>query len=93
MNKQDIVNALYDHEDLSLTRKQASQALDAVLGAITDALANGEKVSIIGFGTFETRHRAAREGTNPQTKEKIQIAAKTVAAFKPGKTLRDSVDN
>ena len=92
MNKQDIANALYENEDLDLTRKQAAQALETVLDAITDALADGDKVSLIGFGTFETRHRAARQGTNPQTKEKIQIAAKTVAAFKPGKTLRDRVD-
>ena len=93
MTKQDIINALYDDESLGLTRKQAGQVLEAVLSSITGALAEGDKVSLIGFGTFETRKRAAREGTNPQTKEKIQIKAKTVAAFKPGKGLRDAVDN
>ena len=66
-------------------------ALEAALDAIGDALADGYKVSLIGFGTFEARERSAREGRNPQTGAKIQIAAKTVPVFRAGKALRDKV--
>ncbi len=89
MTKQDLIDQVADSADLS--KKQAGDVLDCIVDSIGDALAAGDKVSLIGFGTFETRERAAREGRNPQTKETIQIAAKTVPAFRPGKALRDKV--
>lgn len=74
-----------------LTKKDASKAVDAVLASIEESLANGEKVQLIGFGTFEVRERAARKGRNPQTNEEIEIPASKVPAFKPGKALKDAV--
>jgi len=73
-----------------LTKKDAGKALDAYADAVTSFLAQGEKVQLIGFGTFETRVRAAREGRNPQTGAKIKIEAATVPAFKAGKALKDA---
>ncbi|MGG4499065.1 HU family DNA-binding protein [Brevibacillus reuszeri] len=78
-------------EQTELTKKDATSAVDAVLDAIADALKAGDKVSLIGFGNFEVRERAARKGRNPQTGEEIEIAASKVPAFKPGKELKDSV--
>ena len=75
----------------NLTKKEATVAVDAVLSTIEKALADGEKVQLIGFGTFEVRERAARKGRNPQTNEEIQIPASKVPAFKPGKALKDAV--
>lgn len=89
MTKQDLIDQVADSADLS--KKQAGDAIDCVVDSITAALADGDKVSLIGFGTFETRERAAREGRNPQTKAKIEIAAKTVPVFRPGKALRDNI--
>ncbi len=74
-----------------LTKKDATAAVDAVFSTIQDALANGEKVQLIGFGNFEVRERAARKGRNPQTGEEIEIPASKVPAFKPGKALKDAV--
>ena len=74
-----------------LTKKQSGAALNAVIESIQDALANGDSVGLIGFGTFEVRKRAARSGRNPQTGEPIEIPAKTVPAFKAGKKLKDAV--
>lgn len=74
-----------------LTKKDATAAVDAVFGSIQDTLKKGDKVQLIGFGTFEVRERAARKGRNPQTGEEIEIAASKVPAFKPGKALKDAV--
>ena len=74
-----------------LTKKDATAAVDAVFGSIQDTLKQGDKVQLIGFGTFEVRERAARKGRNPQTGEEIEIAASKVPAFKPGKALKDAV--
>ncbi|MCJ7745987.1 MAG: HU family DNA-binding protein [Actinobacteria bacterium] len=74
-----------------LSKKDASAAVDATLGAITGALKKGQKVQLVGFGTFEVRKRKARTGINPQTKAKIQIAASKMPAFRPGKALKGSV--
>ncbi len=90
MNKLDLVNAIAKEADVS--KKTAEAALTAVLDSIKDALVKGEKVSLVGFGTFETRKRAARKGRNPQTGKEMKIAAKTVPAFKPGKALKDAVN-
>lgn len=89
MNKTDLVNAVAQKTEL--TKKDTTKAVDAVFEAITDALANGDKVQLIGFGNFEVRERAARTGRNPQTGAEIEIAATKVPAFKPGKALKDSV--
>ena len=75
----------------SLTKKDSEKALNAAIEAVSAALADGEKVSIAGFGTFETKVRPARVGRNPKTLEAIEIAASRVPAFKAGKTLKDKV--
>ncbi|WP_368651964.1 HU family DNA-binding protein [Ornithinibacillus sp. 4-3] len=89
MNKTDLVNAVAEASELS--KKDAGKAVDAVFQAITDSLASGEKVQIIGFGNFEVRDRAARKGRNPQTGEEIEIPASKVPAFRAGKALKDAV--
>ena len=88
MNKTDLVKAV---ADAGLTKKDAEKAVAAVFGAIEGVLAKGDKVQLIGFGTFEVRERAAKEGRNPKTGEKITIAASKVPAFKAGAALKDAV--
>jgi DNA-binding protein HU-beta len=77
--------------EIGITKKQAAQVVDGVFGSIKDALAKGDKVSLIGFGTFSVKERAAREGRNPRTGRKISIPKKKVPAFKAGKALKDAV--
>ncbi|CRK83931.1 MULTISPECIES: HU family DNA-binding protein [Neobacillus] len=89
MNKTELINAVAETSELS--KKDATKAVDAVFDAILDALKNGDKVQLIGFGNFEVRERAARKGRNPQTGEEIEIGASKVPAFKPGKALKDAV--
>lgn len=89
VTKQDVINSISDAAGLS--KKDAGAALDAVIGTIRESLSDGKSVGLIGFGTFEVRTRAAREGRNPQTGETIQIGEKKIPAFKPGKGLRDAV--
>ena len=74
-----------------LTKKEVSAAVEALLSSIQEDLAKGDKVQLIGFGTFEVRHRAARKGRNPQTGEDIEIPASQIPAFKPGKALKDAI--
>ena len=88
-NKQDLIAKV--SERTSLTKKDSAAAVDAVFGAISDFLAVGEKIQLIGFGNFEVRERAARTGRNPQTGKEITIAASKVPAFKAGKALKDAV--
>ena len=76
----------------SLTKKDAEKAISAVINAISGALADGDKVQLVGFGTFEVRAREARKGKNPRTGEVINIAASKVPAFKAGKDLKDIVN-
>jgi len=90
MTKADLVNAIA--EKGGFTKKDAEKALNSVTESITDALVSGEKVQIVGFGVFETRHRDAKESINPRTKEKIQVPAKKSPAFKAGKALKDAVN-
>ena len=90
MNKLDLVNAI--SKETGVSKKVADQALAAVLDSIKEGLKKGEKGSLVGFGTFETRKRAARKGRNPQTGKEMKIAAKTVPAFRPGKALKDTVN-
>ena len=89
MNKTELINAVAEASELS--KKDATKAVDAVFDTLLDALKNGDKVQLIGFGNFEVRERAARKGRNPQTGEEIDIAASKVPAFKPGKALKDAV--
>ena len=88
-NKQELIAKVAESADL--TKKNAEKAVNAVFASVSEFLAKGEKVQLIGFGTFETRERAAREGRNPQTGDSIKIAATTVPAFKAGKALKDAV--
>ena len=74
-----------------MTKKDTEAALSAVIDTITDTLAKGEKIQLVGFGTFEVRERAAREGINPPTKKKIKISATKVPAFKAGSALKEAV--
>lgn len=89
MTKAELVSAIA--EKTELTKKDSEKALTAVLESITEALKKGEKVALVGFGTFEVRARAARQGINPQTKKKIKIPATKVPAFKAGKALKETV--
>lgn len=74
-----------------ISKKAAAEAVDAVLATITEALDAGDKVSLVGFGTFEVRTRAARQGINPRTKETISIPASKLPVFKAGKSLKDVI--
>lgn len=89
MNKSDLVNAIAAGAELS--KADAKKALDATLNAIADALKEGDKVALLGFGTFAVTERTARTGINPATKEKIEIAAKKVIKFKAGAELADGL--
>lgn len=90
MNKGNLTDSIA--QQASLTKADASRALDATLEAIQGELKQGNKVTIPGFGTFSTSKRKARKGRNPQTGEEIKIKARTVAKFKPGKNLADAVN-
>ncbi len=90
MNKSDLVDAIADSAGLS--KADAGRALDAVVDSVTGALKKGQSVSLVGFGTFTVRDRAARTGRNPRTGETIQIAASKNPAFKAGKALKDAVN-
>lgn len=89
MNKMDLVNSVA--EKTEITKKDAEKVINAVFDSIGEALANGEKVQLVGFGTFEVKERAARTGRNPRTGEEIAIPATKVPTFKPGKSLREAV--
>ena len=89
MNKSELVEAMAAAAGIS--KAQADKALTGALDAITDALAKGDKVTLVGFGTFSVAERAARQGRNPQTGKTITIAARKVARFKPGSKLAEAV--
>jgi len=90
MNKPELIS--YVAEQTGLSKKAAAKAVDAVFSGIQGSLKKGEKVSLIGFGNFEVRERAARKGRNPQTGEEIQISASKQPAFSAGKTLKQAVN-
>ena len=90
MNKTELIAVVAEAANVS--KKEAAAVVDATFDAIAKAMAEGDKVQILGFGTFEVRERAAREGLNPQTGEKVEIAACKVPAFKAGKALKDAVN-
>ncbi len=89
INKDALVHAIV--EKTELTKKDVELVIETLVDVITDTLRKGDKVALTGFGTFKTSNRAAREGINPQTKQKIQIAAMTVPKFTAGKSLKEAV--
>ena len=89
MNKAELINVVSVAAEVS--KKDAETVITATLDAITDALKEGEKVQLVGFGSFEVKKRAARVGRNPKTKEPIEIPASVVLVFKAGKVLKDTV--
>jgi DNA-binding protein HU-beta len=91
MNKADLVNAISDKA--GVTKKQADSVLTAALDTIIDAVSEGEKVTLVGFGSFEARQRKARNGRNPQTGKALKIPATTVPAFSAGKLFKEEVAN
>ena len=90
MNKTELIASVAAKSEL--TKKDAEKAVNAFVEAVTDTLAQGEKVQLIGFGTFEVRERQAREGRNPQTGKTIKITASKSPAFKAGKQLKETVN-
>ena len=90
MNKTDLINAVA--EDTEMSKADAGRAVEAVLDSVTRALKRGDSVSLVGFGTFSVKHRAARTGRNPRTGGTLQIAATNVPGFKAGKGLKEAVN-
>lgn len=90
MNKNELIAAMAEKSGLS--KKDAGAVLDAFTVAVQDALLQGDKVQLVGFGTFEVKERAARTGKNPRTGEAVEIAAAKVPAFKAGKVLKDALN-
>lgn len=90
MNKAELIDAVAESADLS--KASAGRSVDAAIAAITNALKQGDNVTLVGFGTFSVRHRAARIGRNPRTGEEIQIKASKVPGFKAGKALKDAIN-
>ncbi|WP_278367249.1 HU family DNA-binding protein [Acetobacter orientalis] len=89
LNKQELVSAVADK--VTLPKAKAGEVVDAVFGAIEEALSRGQEVRLVGFGTFVTASRKAAKGRNPRTGEEIDIPASTSVRFKPGKALKDAV--
>ncbi|KZY28055.1 MULTISPECIES: nucleoid-associated protein HU-beta [unclassified Oleiphilus] len=90
MNKSELIDAIAESADIS--KAAAGRAIDAVVESVTNALKEGDQVTLIGFGTFSVKDRAARTGRNPQTGAEIQIAAAKIPSFKAGKGLKDAVN-
>ena len=91
MNKTELIAAVAEKSGLS--KKDAAAAVESVITAVSDSLVKGEKVQLVGFGTFEVKERAARTGKNPQTGAAVEIPASKAPAFKAGKALKDAVNN
>ena len=89
MNKTELINAIA--ENAGLNKADAKKALDATISAISEALKKGDKIALVGFGTFSVNERPARTGINPRTKEQITIAAKKITKFKAGEELADAL--
>lgn len=90
MNKAELINAAA--EKAGLSKKDTEAVLNSIIEVISDALAEGDKVQLVGFGAFEVKDRAERTGRNPKTKEPIKIPASKVPVFKPGRALKDAVE-
>jgi len=90
LNKAELITSIAERS--GLTKKDSEKALNAFIESVEDALAQGEKVQLVGFGTFESRRRKARKGRNPQTGEEIDIPAANMPAFRAGKSLKDKLN-
>ncbi|QBY45740.1 HU family DNA-binding protein (plasmid) [Arsenophonus nasoniae] len=90
MNKTELINQIAEKADL--TKKDSEKALNALIETVTEALKAGDEVQLVGFGSFQVKPRAAREGRNPKTGEALKIAASNVPSFKAGKTLKEAVN-
>lgn len=90
MNKAELISSMAEKSGLS--KKEAEKALNAFMESVEEALKNGDKIQLVGFGSFEVKDRAERKGRNPQTKEEIIIPATRVPVFKVGKALKDAVN-
>ena len=90
MNKAELITAIADKSGLN--KKDTEKATNALVDVVTEALQNGDKVQLVGFGGFEVKHRAARMGRNPKTKEQINIPASSVPVFKAGKAFKDAIN-
>ena len=90
MNKQELIKKIAS--DAEVTQRQASCMLESMLNTIMETVASGERLQLLGFGTFEPRHRAARTGRNPSTHEVMELPAATVPVFKPGVEFKEAVD-
>jgi len=90
MNKSELIDAVAEEADIS--KAAAGRAVDAMVNAVTNALKEGDQITLVGFGTFMVKERASRSGRNPRTGETIQIAASTMPVFKAGKALKDAVN-
>jgi len=90
MNKSEFIDAVAAAS--GLTKADASKAIDGMIDTVTSTLKKGDSITLVGFGTFETRHRKARVGRNPRTGEALQIAASNIPSFKAGKALKDAVN-
>ena len=90
MNKEELVQEIT--KKAKVTQKEAAEVLNSLVATVQKTVAKGEKVTLVGFGTFESRKRAARTGRNPQTGKEIKIAAKTVPAFSAGKKFKEMVN-
>jgi DNA-binding protein HU-beta len=90
MNKAELIEAMAESADIS--KAAAGRALDGMVGAVTKAMQEGDTLSLVGFGTFSVKERAAREGRNPQTGETIKIKASKIPSFKAGKALKDAIN-
>ncbi|HOA55134.1 MAG: HU family DNA-binding protein [Acetivibrionales bacterium] len=90
MNKAELISSIAAKSGLN--KKNSEAALNAIIASVEESLAKGDKVVLVGFGTFEVRERAARKGRNPQTKKEIMIPASKAPAFKAGKGLKDAVN-
>ena len=93
MNKNDLVKAIAADNPEKLTQKKAKEVVNILMDTIKESLSKGEKVQLVGFGSWQVKERAARKGRNPQTGEAIDIAAKKVVKFKAGKNLAEAVNN
>lgn len=91
MNKSELIDAIAASADIP--KAQAGRALDAVIETVTNALQKSDQVVLVGFGTFAVKERSARSGRNPQTGQAIEIPAAKIPTFKPGKALKDAVNN
>ena len=89
MNKAELVNEVSGKT--GLTKKETQNVVDALINTVGDTLSKGEKITLVGFGTFQVMERKARRGVNPQTRKSIQIPTKKVPKFRPGKSLREAV--